>query len=568
MTKRIARSFIDELNARADVVSVVNARVPLKRAGNNMKACCPFHDENTPSFMVSPQKQIYNCFGCGAKGGALNFLMEYEHLDFVAAVEKLAEEVGLEVVYEQIDEKKEKIRKDLYEILDYASQVFQKNLTDNEAQETRAYLRSRGLNRQALTTFALGYSKKDNQLLSEWRGNDYQETREEAKKAGLIGQGDYGEYDQFRNRLMFPIRDYRGRVLGFGARALGDAMPKYLNSPESQVFSKRFILYGLYELLQTSHKIEQIILVEGYMDVIALHQHGVLGAMAALGTALTAEHVKLARKYSQTIYLCFDGDKAGRLAAERAIPSILSGMELNDKIRVVFLPEGEDPDSLVRKIGKAGFNQLLTEGLLFSEFLYQHLIGNSDMSFAEGKGEVFQRAKVLFDELPDSPQKGLLYQGFVEKTGLDVYRSPATMLVNNKVTNSFDKRSKSNPSLPRNQRLNLAQSLVRILLEYPNFAYFSKEIGVVLEKQSKDTILLATVIELIQSMGENVEFSAWLAKPLLLELQRISNKPMVEVDIGKGEDNEARRKRLLGEFVEGYERLINEQLRKVNVTYA
>lgn len=432
----------------------------------------------------------------------------------------------------------------------------------------RAYLKSRGLNRQVLNTFALGFSKKNNQLLTEWSDKAHQETKDEAKKAGLIGQGEYGEYDQFRNRLMFPIRDYRGRVLGFGARALGDAMPKYLNSGESQVFSKRFILYGLYELLQSTTKIEQIILVEGYMDVIALHQHGVQGAVAALGTALTPEHVKLARKYSQTIYLCFDGDKAGRNAAERAISSILAGMELNDKIRVVFLPEGEDPDTLVRKVGKDGFAKILADGLLFSQFLYQHLIGDSDMSFAEGKGEVFQRAKTLFDGLPDSAQKTLLYEGFVEHTGLDIYRLPSAINeVGSKPAAKFDKRPKSNVSTLRNQRLSLAQSLLRILLEYPDFAYFAKEIGVILEKQDSDARLLALVVELIQSMGERVELSAWLPKSLARELHNIAAKPVVEFDIGKGEASEARRKRLLDDFVQGYERLINEQLRKKSVTY-
>lgn len=566
MAKKIVRSFIDSLTARADVVSVINARVPLKRAGSNYNACCPFHDEKTPSFTVTPNKQFYHCFGCGASGGVVNFLMQYEHLSFVDAVEKLAEELGVPVEYEQFDEKRAQIKKDLHEILAHASELFQQNLLTDNANVARNYIKERGLNQPILNQFCLGYSLKNNQLTQLWKSQ--LDVITEAKKAGLIAAGDYGDYDQFRDRLMFPIRDYRGRVLGFGARALGDAMPKYLNSGESDVFAKRYILYGLYELLQSTTKIEQIILVEGYMDVIALHQHGVLGAMAALGTALTAEHVKLARKYCQTIYLCFDGDKAGRNAANRAIQSILAGMELNDKIRVVFLPEGEDPDTLVRKVGQQGFMKLMQQGMLFSEFLYQHLIADSNMQYAEGKGEVYQRAKTLFDEMPDGPQKTLLYEGFVVHTGLDIYRLP-TALHEQVVTkpNHFANKPKKANTVLRNQRMGIEQRLTRILLEYPQFAYFSQQTGVLLEKQSEEAILLCAVIELIQANGVDIALTEWLPAQLLQPLQILYKQPILELDIGKGEDNKARQQRLFDEFVKGYERLINEQLAKRMVHY-
>lgn len=566
MAKKIVRSFIDSLTARADVVSVINARVPLKRAGSNYNACCPFHDEKTPSFTVTPNKQFYHCFGCGASGGVVNFLMQYEHLSFVDAVEKLAEELGVPVEYEQFDEKRAQIKKDLHEILAHASELFQQNLLTDNANVARNYIKERGLNQPVLNQFCLGYSLKNNQLAQLWKSQP--DVITEAKKAGLIAAGDYGDYDQFRDRLMFPIRDYRGRVLGFGARALGDAMPKYLNSGESDVFAKRYILYGLYELLQSTTKIEQIILVEGYMDVIALHQHGVLGAMAALGTALTAEHVKLARKYCQTIYLCFDGDKAGRNAANRAIQSILAGMELNDKIRVVFLPEGEDPDTLVRKVGQQGFMKLMQQGMLFSEFLYQHLIADSNMQYAEGKGEVYQRAKTLFDEMPDGPQKTLLYEGFVAHTGLDIYRLP-TALHEQVVTkpNHFVNKVKKTNTVLRNQRMGIEQQLTRILLEYPQFAYFCQQTGVLLEKQSEEAILLCAVIELIQANGVDIALTEWLPAQLLQPLQILYKQPILELDIGKGEDNEARQQRLFDEFVKGYERLINEQLTKRMVHY-
>ncbi len=423
MAKRIVKTFIDDLLGRIDIINVINTRVPLKKAGKDYQACCPFHNEKTPSFTVSVQKQFYYCFGCHAKGNAIGFLMAYENLQFVDAVEKLAEENNITVEYEQLgaaEIAKVEQRKTLYDILEEVTTLYEKNLYDNQlGAAARHYLHERQLDKETSVFFRLGYSQAGNMLKSCLNNSI---THEDLQKVGLLNHGERGFYDFFRDRLMFPIRDPRGRVIGFGARALeNDTQPKYLNTGDTTLFNKSQVLYGLYEELQTNRQIEHLIIVEGYMDVIALHQMGVQGAVATLGTAFTAGHLQLVHRYSKKIYICFDGDNAGKQAAERAMRLILPAIQMDMEIRMIFLPDGEDPDSLVRKIGKTAFIEQLSNGQLFSEFVYATLIADSNLQYVEGRGEVAARAKRLFDDLPNSEYKTILYQGLTERVGMDIY---------------------------------------------------------------------------------------------------------------------------------------------------
>ncbi len=525
MAKRIAKNFVDILLSRVDIINVIHNRVPLKKGGKDFQACCPFHNEKTPSFTVSPQKQFFYCFGCGAKGNAIGFLMDYEHLSFVDAVEKLAEENGVEVEYEQFDEAKAEQRKTLYDLLADTADLYERNLVSEQGSDARKYIAERQLDKETIANFRLGYSSLGNNLQSHF---GKQTTTDDLEKAGLLSRGDNGFYDQFRGRLMFPIRDPRGRVIGFGARALGDAKPKYLNSKETDVFQKRYVLYGLYETLQSSRNIDHLIVVEGYMDVIALQQNGIAGAVAALGTAFTPEHLSLVQKYTKKIFICFDGDNAGKKAAVRAMETILPAMQIDLNIRVVFLPDGEDPDTLVRKIGKTAFSKLLEEGKRFSEFVFETLIGKSDLAFVEGRGEVASRAKTLFDSLPDGEYKSLLHQESIERFGFDVYRLSQGIASQRKTYYNDEKKT------PAYRSISLLIRLVMLLQINPSVY--------------TDTDSLFDLFN--QSNKERLQ--------AILRYEQLIEK--VEIN----ETIEDRKKRLKIEFIEGVNQLLNKLLRKIH----
>ncbi len=564
MAKRIAKNFIDVLLSRVDIINVIHTRVPLKKGGKDFQACCPFHNEKTPSFTVSPQKQFFYCFGCGAKGNAIGFLMDYEHLSFVDAVEKLAEENGVEVQYEQFDEAKAEQRKTLYDLLADTADLYERNLLSEQGGDARKYIAERQLDKETMAKFRLGYSLSGNHLQNYFGS---QTTPEDLEKAGLLSRGDSGFYDQFRGRLMFPIRDPRGRVIGFGARALGDAKPKYLNSKETDVFQKRYVLYGLYETLQSSRNIEHLIVVEGYMDVIALQQSGISGAVAALGTAFTPEHLSLVQKYTKKIFICFDGDNAGKKAAMRAMETILPAMQIDLNIRVVFLPDGEDPDTLVRKIGKTAFGQLLEEGKRFSEFVFETLIGKSDLEFVEGRGEVTARAKTLFDNLPDGEYKSLLYQEAIERFGFDVYQlaqgiNPQRTTYANDTKKILAYRSKSG------YKSTAESKLIRLLLAFPEFANYVNHIGLLLQYQNEDRELFAQLVMLLQVSPHRYTDSDSLFNILELSVQKrlkaiLQHERLIE-KVNNDETIEERKERLKIEFIAGVNLLLNHLLRKIH----
>jgi DNA primase len=415
---RIPDRFIDDLLARVDIVEVIESRVPLKRAGRDYTARCPFHDERSPSFSVSPTKQFYHCFGCGAHGSAIKFLMEYDRLEFVDAVEDLAARVGMTVPYEGgMARGPQDQFAELYEVLDASSRWFQKQLPGSE--KCRKYLEKRGLDAAMIQRFGLGYAPDGWDGVKNAVGTS--ESRLKAlDKSGMLSSNEQGRsYDKFRDRLMFPIQDRRGRIIAFGGRVMGEADgPKYLNSPETPLFHKGRELFALHQVRQSHSKIPRLIVVEGYMDVISLFQFGITQAVATLGTATTKDHAELLFRNSADVYFCFDGDKAGRSAAWRAVESVLPRMKDGRQAFFLFLPDGEDPDTLIRKEGAEGFEARLKEATPLSEFFFAELAKDVDLRGLEGKARLAERAKPLLAQIPDGAFRDLMQQSLSERTGM------------------------------------------------------------------------------------------------------------------------------------------------------
>lgn len=403
MAGRIQRSFIDDLLARTDIVDIVDARVPLKKKGANYSACCPFHDEKTPSFTVSMDKQFYHCFGCGAHGSAIGFLMDYDHLDFVEAIEELALRAGVDVLREN-DGIAPQPKRDLAPLIavnEQASQYYQSQLRQHpEASQVVAYLKNRGVTGDVAKTFQLGFAPPGwSSILTELGDN---ETGQHLlHELGLIVTNENNKtYDRFRERLIFPIRNRRGQVIGFGGRVLDDSMPKYLNSPETPLFHKGKEVYGLYEVLQASSKNHRIILVEGYMDVIALHQYGITNAVAGLGTAITQEHIELLFRSTAELVICLDGDTAGQKAAWRTVVNALPALRSGRQLKVLIIPQGEDPDSLIRVEGVAAFEQRVEAAAPLSEYFFESLIKEHPLEYIEGRSALLEKAMPLLNTMP------------------------------------------------------------------------------------------------------------------------------------------------------------------------
>jgi DNA primase len=428
MAGRIPQTFIDDLLDRTDIVDVIDRRVKLRKTGKNYTARCPFHDEKTPSFSVNPEKQFYYCFGCGAGGNALGFLMDYENLEFPQAVENLAGALGLEVPREAprggapgSAGPEASPNKALYDLMDECAAVFREALRQHpQRQRAVDYLKGRGLSGAIARDFGLGFAPPgwDNLLT---RLGDGEQRRDNALKAGVLVRNDAGRvYDRFRDRIIFPIRDRRGRVIAFGGRVLGDEKPKYLNSPESPIFHKGRELYGLYEARRANRHLERILVVEGYMDVIALAQAGISFAVATLGTATSTEHMERIFRVVAEVVFCFDGDEAGRKAAERALHNALPSMSDGRQARFLFLREGEDPDSLVRKDGAQAFLDLVGTALPLEEFLFQCQGEGLDLRTMEGRASLSKRALPLIRQLPEGVYRELMLQSLAERTGLEL----------------------------------------------------------------------------------------------------------------------------------------------------
>jgi DNA primase len=414
---RIPDAFIDDLLARTDIVEVVGTRVPLKRQGKEYAARCPFHDERSASFTVSPTKQFYHCFGCGAHGTAISFLINYDRLEFLDAVDELAKRVGMEVPRDTRVRNEDSDSRDLYTAVDAAAKFFQKQLAASD--KARAYVERRGIDAGIVERYAIGHAPDGYGGLRDALGTDARRMSL-LERAGLFSKNDKGAiYDKFRDRLMFPIHDRRGRVIAFGGRVLDpEDSPKYLNSPETPLFHKGRELYGLWQAKQANPKLERLIVVEGYMDVVALAQYGVSQAVATLGTATTPDHAELLFRSAPDVYFCFDGDRAGRSAAWKALESVLPRMKDGRQAFFLFLPEGEDPDTIVRKEGSEGFAARLQQAVPLSEFFFNELGKDVNLGSLDGKARLAERCKPLLAQIPDGAFGDLMRQRLTELTGV------------------------------------------------------------------------------------------------------------------------------------------------------
>jgi DNA primase len=472
---RIPQPFIDEVVARSDIVEVIGARVPLKKAGREFKACCPFHNEKSPSFWVSPEKQFYHCFGCSAHGTVIGFLMQYEKMEFFDAVADLAQRAGLEMPRDAL-KGGDTGSSDLHDVMARVARFFEQNLADNE--RARKYVSARGIDAKTTAKFALGYAPDSwDALLNRFAPRD--EDRRQILQLGLIierdtrgGERAPGFYDRFRDRLMFPIRDSRGRVLGFGGRVIDQGEPKYLNSPETPLFHKGRELYGLYEARQARADFTRLMIVEGYMDVVRLHQAGINYAVATLGTATTQEHLNKVFRLTSEIVFCFDGDRAGRQAAWRALDNALPLARDGRELKFMFLPEGHDPDTLVAQEGREAFEDRLKTALPLSEYLIQQLMADVDLGHVDGRAKLKALAAPLFARMPEGIYREMLADRLASQVGM-----PAATLKKSFASELPNRTAPDRPQPPgqRHGRIsvgrgNLLTQAITLVLHHPSAA--------------------------------------------------------------------------------------------------
>jgi DNA primase len=474
MASRIPQHFIDQLLNRTDVVDVIDAYVPLKKAGANFKACCPFHNEKTPSFTVSPSKQFYHCFGCGANGTAISFLMDYDHMEFREAIEKLASHAGLEIPVEAVSyDRKKSVSQgiDLYDLMNQVNDFYQAQLRQHaNKQEAVQYLKQRGLSGDTAKKFGIGFAPQgwDN-LISQFGKSD------PAIKAlldtGMLSENESGrKYDRFRHRIMFPIHDHRGRVVGFGGRVMGQEEPKYLNSPETPIFHKGSELYGLFAARGGIKDANGVLVVEGYMDVVALAQAGINNAVATLGTATTAMHLQRLFRHTPNITFSFDGDRAGRAAAWKALQTCLPQMQDGYQISFLFLPDGEDPDSMVAKIGQQAFLKLVANATPLPDFLTDSLQQQADINRLDRRAKLNKLAKPMLTQLPD----GVLKQLIADRLARLIQVSAHDLLDGKRLDAQSSNRPKQKrrPSSSTNSHspMTLVRRVISLLLQQPSLA--------------------------------------------------------------------------------------------------
>ena len=454
----IPESFIQELLHRIDIVDLIDAHVPLRKAGANYAACCPFHNEKTPSFTVSPTKQFYHCFGCGAHGTAIGFLMEYSGQGFIDSVKELAARAGMQVPEDSGKPDEGPRTQALAEIMARAAKYYYEQLKRSE--KASAYLKARGVSGTVAQKFGIGYAPDGWQNLAAVF-DDYSILG--LQQAGLVLRSEQGRlYDRFRDRVMFPIMNPKGEIIAFGGRVLDEGEPKYLNSPETPLFEKGREVFGLPQARQSLRDRNLAVVVEGYMDVVALAQHGIGNVVATLGTATTATHVQKLLRQVDRIVFCFDGDSAGRKAAWRALENSLEALPEQKTIGFVFLPETDDPDSFVRKQGATAFNQMVEHSLPLSEFLLKELSARCDMSSAEGRARLIAEAKPLLIRLQTPLLRLQLVKRLAEISGFS----------QGEVERLCDLRpvARSAPARAARPKPSLLRQLLRVLLQKPELA--------------------------------------------------------------------------------------------------
>ncbi|WP_447471195.1 DNA primase [Vibrio harveyi] len=500
MAGHIPRSFIDDLLARLDIVDIIDARVKLKKKGKNYGACCPFHNEKTPSFSVSQEKQFYHCFGCGVHGNAIDFIMEFERLDFVEAIEELASYLGLDVPREQRSggggqfssgpQASSSEKRSLYDIMGSIAQFYRNQLKQPTSKVAIEYLKDRGLSGEIVQKFGIGYVADEWDLVRKNFGQN-KDNQDMLVTGGMLIENDKGNrYDRFRGRIMFPIRDRRGRVIGFGGRVLGDGTPKYLNSPETPVFHKGKELYGLYEVLQAYREPPRILVVEGYMDVVALAQYGVDYSVASLGTSTTGDHIQMLFRQTNTVVCCYDGDRAGKEAAWRALENALQYLKTGNTLKFLFLPDGEDPDSYVRKYGKQAFEQQIEQATPLSSYLFDNLIELHQINLGnnEGKSALRAYASALIDKIPDPYFQELLEKLLDERTGFD-----------NRLRQPRKKTGESRPQPHKEIKRTPMREVIALLIQNPSYAQMVPDLSSVRDLSIPGLSLFVDVLDKCQA---------------------------------------------------------------------
>jgi DNA primase len=539
----IPPDFIDELLARTDIVEIIESRVQLKKTGANYSGLCPFHTEKSPSFSVSPDKQFYYCFGCQASGSAIKFIMEYDRLDFLATVEHLAGRAGMDIPKSNDGEapEKQQKRKSIYQILEQSADYFKDQLrVHDERQAAVGYLKGRGLTGEIARDFGLGFAPSGWDNLHRHIAKTNQEHQLLIDAGMVIKKEEEGKkertYDRFRERIMFPIRDLRGRVIAFGGRIIGDGKPKYLNSPETQVFHKGRELYGLYEARQRERKLTRLLVVEGYMDVVALAQHGVNYSIATLGTATTPEHLDRIFRQVTTVIFCFDGDTAGINAAWKALLTALPLMKDGRSARFLFLPHGEDPDSLIRKEGKVEFELRLDQAPHLSNYFFDHLKEESDTSSLDGKAQLSKIALPLIMKIPNGVFRELMISQLAEITNLTAEKLISLNQIEPAHSSSRGASRSSSSSAPRGNEVeqNMPDST-----EFPDFAdtdgYPPDEEGYSYDEYDDHSLIDHTDAVLGKTHALAEKALALLVKqPELISLEADSDYGFLEVTQGCG----------------------------------
>ena len=498
MAGLIPQDFIDDLIARADIVEVVGRRVQLKKAGREFKACCPFHDEKTPSFTVSPAKGFYHCFGCGAHGTAIGFLMEYDHMSFVEAIESLAATMGVDVPRDESDRPARRYD-ELFSLLDTVARHWQACLKDTP--EAVDYLKRRGIDGATAKRFSIGYAPEGWSNVLDKFGKSPEAVERLLATGLIIAKDNGGHYDRFRDRVIFPIRDARGRTIAFGGRTMGDGEPKYLNSPETVLFHKGRELYGLYEARQALRHIEQLIVVEGYMDAVALARHGIDFVVATLGTATTAEHLNRLFRLTDNVCFAFDGDRAGRKAAWRALENALPQIREGRQIRFMFLPDGHDPDSFVNEFGTDAFLESLDAGMALSAFLIEELSAQVDMTTVDGRARLAELARPLVGRIPPGVYRELLIESLADAVGLTAAKLEK-MLASDKSggrdVSTTPGRRTAGAAGPSAGQPSIVQHAVSLVVNHPAAA-LRADIELLAGVSRKGVDLLQSLIETVQA---------------------------------------------------------------------
>ena len=529
----IDRDFINDLSQRVDIIDLINRRVPLKKAGKDYKACCPFHNEKTPSFSVTPDKQVYYCFGCAEGGNAIDFVMKFDHLDFTEAVETVASESGISVVYNQkakpIDPRLERYR----DLIQTVSEFYIGQFSSSPAKQKAVdYAKNRGISAEIAERFEIGFAPPSNDdLLLNFQKN--QQNTADLKVLGLLKTGEYGDYDFFRDRLMFPIHNTKGRVIAFGGRAFDNkAKAKYLNSSESPIFSKSKELYGLYQARKYSRSMDYILVVEGYMDVVALHQGGITRTVATLGTATTAQHLQILARTSNNIIFCFDGDAAGLAAAWKALQIALPIITAGLVIKFLFLPDGEDPDTLLKKESNKAFKRRIEKAHTLSKFLFEHVKSEVEFDTIEGKTWFLEKVLALIAQVNYKIYQQQLIQGAAQAVGQNIDKVSAIFAqqaIQSKQTtfdapmmdelpptpdfSDFPQDYHTTPTVQNNAIKVLMSKMISLLLNYPTLANGKVESRVKNIENSKVLLELVHSAQIDEDISQQDLIKPFSVKP-------------------------------------------------------